>query len=151
MSTRIHPKNVHGNSPKKVSTRSHPLKMSTKIHPFWKKMSTKSQKCLWKILLFNSKDRTFNKNAIKNKVMVSKKWIEENINHRNKWREYGACSYFFKWDYWFWITVPAAWVFRLPSLERQFLQLKANLFPNDQGCNSLLIRNIVASLTSWQE
>ena len=36
VSTRIHQKYVHENSPK-VSTRIHPLKMSTRIRPFWKK------------------------------------------------------------------------------------------------------------------
>ena len=56
MSTRIHPKNVHEKSPKKttfrgqkcprevtkkVSTRNHPLAMSTRSRPFWKKVSTR--------------------------------------------------------------------------------------------------------------
>jgi hypothetical protein len=45
---KIHPrrgilvdKNVYENSPK-VSTRIHPLKMSTRIRPFWKKVSTRN-------------------------------------------------------------------------------------------------------------
>ena len=48
VSTRIHPKNVQENSPKrgilvdnscKISTRIHPMKMSTRIPSFWKKVS----------------------------------------------------------------------------------------------------------------